>query len=280
MEIMPMKTTFCRTSQYLKRILSLFLAAAAFVPLHVNAQTFNPSDLQVLVPFAFQPDETIAGAHGTVWIGELWAANDSSENIWAPLCQVGNCPGFLNARSQEKIDFTDDFPRRGELIDAGALLYVPSHVANRVSFSSRVLEVTRRAQPTGFAVPVVRETEYFETPVVLPGIPAGPSVRSSLRIYDPSGQGGERFLIELFAGAGRSTIASFEVTLAVGTFYAGIAVSPSFAAVHDLERLVTGDVPDEVFHVKVTPMSGSDAYWTFASVTDDETQHVLIITAD
>jgi hypothetical protein len=128
----------------MKRLLCLFLAAAAFAPLHATAQTFGPGDLQVLVPFAFQPDETIAGAHGTVWIGELWAANDSSEDIWVPLCEWSNCPGFLKARSQRKVDFTDDFPRRGELIDAGALLYLPSRLANRVSFSTRVLEVTRR----------------------------------------------------------------------------------------------------------------------------------------
>jgi hypothetical protein len=265
----------------MKRMLSLFLAAAAFAPLHVTAQVFWPdTDVRVLVPFAFQPDETIGGAHGTVWIGQLWAANDSSEDIWVPLCEWSNCPGFLKARSQRKIDFTDDFPRRGELIDGGALLYVPSRVADRVSFSSRVLEVTRRAQPTGFAVPVVRATEFFDAPVVLPGIPAGPGIRSSLRIYDPSGHEGGTFLVELIVGAGRSTIASLEVTLAAGTFFAGLPMSPAFAAVHDLENLVPGGVPDEVFHVKITPMSGSDKYWTFASVTDNETQHVLIITAD
>jgi hypothetical protein len=260
----------------MKRILSLFLAAAAFAPLHVTAQSFETEELQVLVPFAFGQDETVAGAHGTVWIGELWAANDSTVDIWTPLCDFGVCPSYLPAKSQRKINLANPFLRRGELIDGGALLYVPLEAADRVSFSSRVLEVTRRAQPTGFAVPVVRETEYFETPVVLPGIPAGAAVRSSLRIYDPSGHGGRTFLVELIAL--RSTIA-FPVTLADGTFF-GDAVTPGFAAVHDLESLVPDGVPDEVFHVKVTPMSGSDKYWTFASVTDNETQHVLIITAD
>jgi hypothetical protein len=261
----------------MKRILLLFLAAAAFAPLHVTAQSSGTEELQVLVPFAFSPDETVAGAHGTVWIGEVWAANDSTVGIWTPLCEFDPCPSRLPAKSQRKIGFSGNFPSRGELIDGGALLYVPLEVADRVSFSNRVLEVTRRAQPTGFAVPVVRETEYFETPVVLPGIPAGDGVRSSLRIYDPSGHGGGRFLVELIAL--RSTIA-FSVTLADGTFNGFSAAAPGFAAVHDLESLVPGGVPDEVFHVKVTPLSGSDKYWTFASVTDNETQHVLIITAD
>jgi hypothetical protein len=262
----------------MKRMLCLFLAAAAFSPLQVTAQSAE-DELQVLVPLAFRQGETVAGAHGTVWAGEVWAANDSTVDIWTlqiNLCEVEPClPPQFPARSQGKISF-----QRGELIDGGALLYIPLEVADRVSFSSRVLEVTRRAQPTGFAVPVVRETEYFETPVVLPGIPAGPGIRSSLRIYDPSGHGGGTFLVELIVGAGSSTIASFTVTLAAGTFFRSLAVAPAYAAVHDLESLVPGGVPDEVFHVRVTPMSGADPYWTFASVTDNETQHVLIITAD
>jgi hypothetical protein len=260
----------------MKRMLSLFLAAAAFAPLHVTALEWRTDDVQVLVPFPFSPGETVDGAHGTVWIGEVWAANDSNVDIWVDLCDLGNCPGFLRPKSQAKVDFSWG-PMRGEGIDGGALLYIPLDVANRVSFSSRVLEVTRRAQPTGFAVPVVRATEFLETPVVLPGIPAGDGVRSSLRIYDPNGHGGRTFLVELMAG--RMTT-SFHVTLSAGTFEESFPVAPAYGAVHDLESLVPGGVPDEVFHVKVTPLSGSDKYWTFASVTDNETQHVLIITAD
>jgi len=147
-----------------KSAFASFLIAMALAP-SVVAQSPQVELQQVLVPLAFRAGKTVAGAQGTVWIGQVWATNESSENIQSlqgQQCLLG-CPDpQLPAKSQRVISL-----RTGELIDAGAFLYVPESQADAVSFSARVLEVTRRAQPTGFAVPVVRERDYFRTPVLI-----------------------------------------------------------------------------------------------------------------
>lgn len=249
----------------------LLVLAPAF-----NAQSIA-QEQQVLVPIAFADGVTLAGAHGTTWVGEVWASNDSTSDIQtlqSQQCQIGCPEPQLPAKSHRTVGL-----QTAESVDGGALLYIPTSLTSDVSFSARVLEVTRQAQPTGFAVPVIREDEYLETAVVLPGIPRGTGVRSSLRIYDPSGQGGGSFTVELLGENGR-IINSFVVTLSAGKFAASTPVTPAYAAVHDLEnRASESNGSEDVFHVRVTPTT-SGPYWTFASVTDNETQHVLIITAD
>jgi hypothetical protein len=265
---MPVKSTFVS-----------FLLAVAFAPASVVvAQSPSDERQQVLVPLAFAAGKTVAGAQGTVWIGEVWATNESSEDIQtlqSQQCQLG-CPDpQLPAKSQRAIAL-----QTGALIDAGAFLYVPENLLADVSFSARVLEVTRRAQPTGFAVPVVRESDYFRTPVMFPGIPAGAAVRSSLRIYDASSQGGRVFLVDMVDENG-STLASVPVTLSDGTSSGPISLTPSYAAVHDVENVLASDTgARELFHLRISPMRDVGPYWAFVSVTDNETQHVLVITAD
>ncbi|MGK2857623.1 MAG: hypothetical protein ACSLFQ_10500 [Thermoanaerobaculia bacterium] len=261
--------------------LVLFWLAVALAPASVVAAQSQSGERQrVLVPLAFAAGATVPGAYGTVWIGEVWAANESSEDIQTlqtQLCQQG-CPDpQLPAKSQRTIGL-----QTGERIDAGAFLYVPEHLAVDVFFSARVLEVTRRAQPTGFAVPVVRESDYFTTAVMFPGVPAGAAVRSSLRIYDATSQGGRAFLVEM-VGENGNTIASIPVTLSDGaTSTSGlIDLSPASVAVHNLENVLAGDTEARnLFHIRISPVGDASPYWAFVSVTDNETQHVLMITAD
>ncbi|MCM2313953.1 MAG: hypothetical protein NDJ92_02210 [Thermoanaerobaculia bacterium] len=260
--------------------LVLFWLAVALVPASVVAAQSQPGERQrVLVPLAFAAGTTVPGAYGTVWIGEVWVANESSEDIQtlrSQQCQQG-CPDpELPAKSQRAISALPP----GERSDAGAFLYVPGYLAADVFFSARVLEVTRRAQPTGFAVPVVRESDYFTTAVMFPGVPAGAAVRSSLRIYDATSQGGRAFLVEM-VGENGDTIASIPVTLSDGTSLESLDLIPASVAVHNLENVLAGDTGvRDLFHIRISPIGDVSPYWAFVSVTDNETQHVLMITAD
>jgi hypothetical protein len=242
------------------------------------ASTGGAAEQQVLVPLVFGDGKVVSGAYGTQWIGEVWAANDSGIDIqtlqWQ-LCEFGCPPPQLPAGSQRALGIY-----LSESVDAGALLYVPEEIATEVFFSARVLEITRGSQPAGFAVPVVRENEYFHSPVTFPGVPFHAELRSSLRIYDPSGRGGRQFAVEFVDSSG-DVVNSFVMTLAEGRGHeTNIPIVAGFGAVHDLTSFAGGTLSDGHFSVRVRPLGEPGPYWAFISVTDNVTQQALVITAD
>lgn len=130
-------------------------------------------------------------------------------------------------------------------------------------------------------MPLVRENEYFRSPVIFPGVPFHAELRSSLRIYDPSGGGGRQFAVELVDSSGEM-VSSFVMTLAEGRAHeTTMPIVPAFAAVHDLTTFAGGNRGDDGhFSVRVRPLGELGSYWAFVSVTDNVTQQALVITAD
>jgi hypothetical protein len=256
------------------RVITLLVTLVWGLPQESRSSTFE----QALIPIAAFANQVLPGAFGTVWHGEFWIANDSDSDIYSlqgAICQLGCPPARI------PVGFHGRVPLDNQDIDGGALIYLPVTAAGQVSMSARVLEITRRAQPTGFSVPVVRESEYFRRPVTFLGIPNTSGSRASLRIYDPSGNPGAAFTIEFLASDGRTVGAMRVITtggqpdrLAPASVY-----WPAVAKLHDIGS--SPDLaPDAPYHLRIRPEAAERPFWAFVTVTDNDTQHVLVITAD
>ncbi|HVT03047.1 MAG TPA: hypothetical protein VHL58_06675, partial [Thermoanaerobaculia bacterium] len=136
--------------------------------------------------------------------------------------------------------------------------------------------------PTGVDLPIVREDQFFTKASTFLGIPVGATVRSALRVYDPRLQKGSTVRVDVLAEDGRVLATR---RLFPGNNTIAQAQDPTFQqvagydAILDLRR--SFPELDEVarYHLRVTPETPGMEYWAFVSVTDNESQHVLLITS-
>ncbi|HUP66558.1 MAG TPA: hypothetical protein VM557_14910 [Thermoanaerobaculia bacterium] len=265
----------------MKRALFSIFFAALVLNTTARAEDVNGDGwVTYLLPIALSANDVIPGAHGTQWTGELWVHNASERSLSG--LQPGNCLGGpcgigLPAGSVGREGAIDS--NHG---DGGALFWIPATVAEDFHFSARFLEITRRAQPTGVEIPVIAEKDFLSSATTLLGIPVGKGIRVSLRVYDPRIQNGSAVRADLLSPDGELLDTT---TLRPGDdpvvpdepFFGPTYNYPGAAAIHDL----TGAFPQlqafDHFHIRLTPLTGN-VYWAMASITDNETQHVLLIT--
>ena len=239
----------------------------------------------VLIPIAFSSGQTIPGAHGSLWTSQVWFHNGTRQDLQAlrpapncmPLCSVAYPAGFFGTLTSIETNHND----------GGALLHLyegGTASTQELFFDVRLLELSQRAQPTGVEIPVVREEEFFDQEAVLLGVPVGEGLRTSLRVYDPSLTPNSSVNVELLAPNGEvlaSTIISPGADPVVPpekdlTFF---GYYPGYAALHDLSSLFPQLQNEEHYHIRITPQTEGMRYWPLISVTDNESQHVLLITA-
>jgi hypothetical protein len=235
----------------------------------------------ILLPLAFGPDAELRGAYGTLWRGEVWVHNRSSQSVATVTtlgCPVLGCtfeyPGGYLGLLREPLD---------SIPDRGILLTPSLGSAPALSFSNRIFETTRHAQPQGIELPVVREEQFLTGTSLLLGIPAGPGVRSALRVYDPRPLAGvitvgRAVKVELLDTRGNVV----GTTTLTTTFTLGLnpadPLRPGFAAILDLASAFPAVNGLDHFHMRLTPLTQGGEYWAMVSVTDNDTQQVLLIT--
>lgn len=267
------------------RILNLPLPLALFIALltalPVQAQDVDGDGyVQVLLPIAISSQLAIPGAHGSVWRQELWVANNSARGFndlqLGAGCNPEPCrPSILPSGVRQW--FSVDNNR----IEGGALFTLWPDQAAGIHLSSRLLEISRRAQPNGIDIPLIREDQFLRGPSMYLGIPATENVRSRLRVYDPRHRPGSAVRVEILDGDGR-TIG--ETTLSPGNDPARVTDTrfvkpyPTFDLVSDLATTFPQVRALERYHIRITPLVPGMEYWAFVAVTDVESQHLLLIT--
>jgi hypothetical protein len=133
----------------------------------------------------------------------------------------------------------------------------------------RARDESRTAASMGVEIPIIPESEFSTLPLTLLNIPGNARFRQTLRIYTMSMRPSQ-FRVRLF-GEHTTPIGEQTVTLTVGD---ELLYKPSGAQI-DLRS----SVPqlDERYYAVIEPLD-TVAFWTFISVTNNETQEVTIIT--
>ena len=254
----------------MSRKIPLFLTFCLFAAANVHAQM-----VRVLVPISVPT--AVPGAYGTLWKSDLWIHNGLDRGMpfycfgdigSFPLCD-GIGAGVTAQPSKEVLS----------LSKSGALLlyleFEQGEDPRQFNFSGRLFELSRHAQPAGVHIPVVRDGQFYKQPSRFVGISGSAANRVALRVYDPDAytrNGAVRVdMIDLHG----ATIASTTLRLQ----YAGVW-DPGYAAIYDLAAAFPQLANVDRYDVRVTPLTSGLEYWAMVSVTDVDTQQVLLVTAD
>lgn len=240
----------------------------------------NDGFIKVLVPIAFSASQQLPGTQGSLWTTELWVHNGSDLTI--ALQPTPDCPWSSEYCGGA---FPSEFRKwagvESNHNDGGALFYLPKDHAHLIDLHVRLLELSRRAQPTGVEIPLIREGNFLSDEAVLLSVPAGSGVRSALRVYDAGLLPGSSVRAEFLDMSGNVLATSVlrpgdDPVVPDQQYYAH--PYPGAAAIHNLTTVFPQLQAVERFNVRLVPLTPGMQYWGFVSVTHDETQHVLLIT--
>ncbi len=209
------------------------------------------------------------GAFGSKWTTEI--------TMWNPNLYgfepYGRAPvPFIDRRSTTALSF-------GATRSGGVLFFPPRGVSPSPRFGSLVRDTSRQADDWGTEVRVVRESDFRDAELSLLNVPVAARFRQSLRIYDVDSVE-SRVVVDLYAMDG-TFLASNSVALHSGTpcrrFEPCASDDPAYAMV-DLLALFPEAAGRDRVRVDIHSVDIGARLWALISVTNNNTQHVTVIT--
>jgi len=259
----------------------LSLALAIIMAGAIHAQTDTGPFEEILIPLAFCCANQVPGAHGTLWSGETFIHNGFNAQI--TLRSGGGCQG--SCLGQTPADYIGPLLLSTVHPEYGLLLTPHTVIGPSLTFSARIFETTRKGQPRGIDIPVVREREFFTQPSIFLAVPAGPDVRIALRLYDPRAPRSvaSTFTVEVLEYTGEELrtgqlLGTTRMSPIMRVEGHTQAITPGFDIIADLAARFPVINNYAYVNIKVTPQTPGE-YWGMVSVTDNDTQTVSIITA-
>ncbi len=229
---------------------------------------FDEPDPSIFERILFPVLDDTAGAGGSHWISEAVLANpnrwwvENYNSILPIVCITYPCGERLGPQSYARF-LGDGYPH-------GVILHAPRNESDALSFSLRARDTSRASQGFGTGIPVVRERDMArDHALALLDVPRDPRYRVKIRMYAiepfflPQSPTGQLTIIDPATGA------RTEQTIA---YSPATAVLPAFA-----ELDLPAGAENQRSAIYLEPPAESFG-WAFASVTNNETQEVTIIT--
>lgn len=250
---------------------------------YVDDVTFVPVMLPVVTRTA------VAGAHGSLWHSDLRLVNRTRLQLvpgidifpLEPRCAGCDAPipfgRMIEPRFAMPLTVNDRPPVQ--------LVWIDEDLADHLSFSLRVRDLSRQAESWGTEIPIV-ENRDFANDVRLLDIPMRPRFRQLLRLYTPSYAGCCRTTVRFFAADGSElTERPIELVRPNGSL-GGLVPPPylregsrNFPLQPAYAELDLATVPELAGHATIwLEASAPFRIWGFVSITNDSTQQVTTIT--
>ena len=236
---------------------------------------------QVLLPIYIR--DAVDGANGSRWKTDFRIRNDGNETVQlAPWeCPINMaCPpvfpltyfleGGRSLHNPENFAVTSGS-------NPSRLLYISE--PSDVSMSLRVADVSRGSLNAGTDLPVIRASELLTGNAQLLNVPmTDPNFRVLVRLYDVA-YSQSAFTVRLFRVDADRDEAIHTVVLNATTPYSGPFRSEAAYAQLDITGLlVLRKAWPEALRVEIEPRTPGSRYWAFASVTNNTTQLVTLVT--
>ncbi|MEK6371454.1 MAG: IPT/TIG domain-containing protein [Acidobacteriota bacterium] len=226
----------------------------------------------ILIPLIFAGE----GAFGSQWTTDLWVYNGNAFDVTqldgpfvTRVCIVAPCLQPIEALTTLKYNdaLSAPFPH-------GRIMYLPRDGGAGLQFSLRVRDLTRQADALGTEVPVVRERDLRAGAFSLSDIPTDARYRVKLRIYSL-----ETARAPVEVRFHRMTAPFTKAGETVVKLSAATRDTPAYAEA-DLEQIFPKLAGQGPFRVEVRPHASSakPSYWAFISITNNQTQHVTVVT--
>ena len=271
-----------------------FFARSYAVPIHAfandatdtNASNNSTTDLfetgvasdfaRVLIPLLV--DET-PGARAT-WTSEISAIGQQNGTT-ITFCFLG-CPiAISNAfrlfpgRQERLWPFS-----REHAAPRGAMLYLEKAYAARTTFSARLFS-SRSTPSRGVELPIVREAEWRTDAVIIPRVVVDPSHRFMIRVYDPDATPHAGVIVRVFEHDVSRVLAERTIPLETRPDRIASTGLPGYPGYAEASDIFDGIVPAEGSRqvgVAVFGITPGLRLWAFVSATENEGEHVTLIT--
>lgn len=258
--------------------LTLFIVLAMTSPL--LAQKVPPLQKMLLPVVATER----SGAHGSVWRHELSISNPTDEAIIVggidPHCGIAPC-AFPVIPPGSTI-----FPLLvGPYGSVPAVfLNVESSRSRDLAVQLRIRDLSRHHWSWGTEVPTVLEDEAFTSAFNLLDVPLGQRFRVLLRVYEFMASGSADVLLRFYdldpelrvPRSATSDVLLYETTIRTVAMPMRESDAPGYA------ELLLDAVPELAgehrLRISIEPVDPQRGFWAMASVTNNETQHVTLIT--
>lgn len=226
-------------------------------------------------------DGRVNGANGTQWQTDLWVRNGNATNATlAPWdCPAGQiCPAvFPLTKVLSAGESMHNLPAffRPPTANPARLLYVSRAEAEAMQFQLRFSDASRSTQNSGTELPVIHEEELFAGTATLLNVPVESKFRILLRVFDVA-LTESQFRVTIYAqetGTGNTVLQTRDLT-ATSSDSGDFRLTPGYAQL-GIEGL---DVNQKAVRIEVTPLTAGSRFWTFASITNNDTQLVTLVT--
>lgn len=234
---------------------------------------------QILIPVAFN---TVSGANGSQWTTEHYAHNNGSETVWISvitgcrLSAVHACDEPVGGGVTRSLpNYYYDRPFAVWLVKEGA--------PETVSISSFVRNRSDGRDGWATAIPNPRLSDFFAEQFHIAPVPADRGSRVSLRLYSLPWEAEISSLdVEfwIYAGAGGASpthlVETRTISIVSYSNGEGQLVPMGYAEVHDVFAGLADRTDSTLVSVLVKAPDPHARIWGFASVTNNETQHITV----
>jgi hypothetical protein len=257
------------------------------VLLTASAAVAQPAGFEkVLFPIVIPTFAPVPGALGSQWVTDLAVLNRADVEV--PLsgeyvCFQCRTPHGLKPGVTYGILPLPPGSRVGEV--GGSFLFVDSRYIDQVRFGLRVRDISRQADGFGSEVPVVRQRDFRADGVSLLSIPNLPNARITLRVYgfDPALAGTVAVRVyDQPPGLAVNLFSDMPPDSLIADRTYPVTYLPNFPA--DLDNFPRyaqiGDLPlpaKDLARIDVVPLTPGMRIWAFATVTNNDTQEVTVI---
>ncbi|MEO6259689.1 MAG: hypothetical protein ABIP63_05035 [Thermoanaerobaculia bacterium] len=243
--------------------------------------------VRVLVPLYLE--QTVPGMYGAIWKSEFAIHNGSGRSFIIETCfPLANSGCILNLMADEELlpnETQTALPARyPKLTDgaAGAVVYLlphgdsPADDSNKLSFQIRVKDLSRSATNAGTEVPVVRESAFRTSTLHLLNVSVDPRFRVLLRLFEMNLDRAE-FSVRVFDQATNVLLSELRVTTSTPP-QGYLRSRPGFAQIANLTPSLGIASQPMQLRVEVEPLTAGSAFWSYLSVTNNESQQVTLVT--
>lgn len=249
---------------------SILLIAILCLGFAASAQEIPDGYERVLLPI-FTP--SVNGAHGSVFQSDFLLMNRGSESMIAygifegcmmlcpedPLLQFELTPGVVEEAA--------DFHKEGT---PGWFLLVPSDRKDDLVMHLRAYDVSREATNFGTEIPVVHDDDMRPDEITFVGVPTDSRFRNTLRIYSTHQQP----MHVTVEGAGGLLVDQIvHLSWPKGLLDPAYAAFVQFPADAGPVRVRIWSALPEIVNPPVTVPD----FWAFITVTNNDTQHITVI---
>jgi len=226
-------------------------------------------DLAFFEPVLFPVMLSGPGAFGSSWLTEATLRNENdvplttaAPNVFEihgcePLCdpRVAAHATAFNAGNQP----------------TGFEMFVARSLAQKVHYGLLVRDLSRQAEALGTEIPVVRENDFYDRQFTLLNVPSDPRFRVSLRLFRLDGGTSLRIRVRQLRAENAPLV---DTDVALSTTANG---SYTLGFIGDLLTTYPQLVNKGALRIEIDGVGPQRATWGFASITNNNTQHVTVI---